>query len=79
MPLTVCIVNDDEDDKELFCEVLAELNEANKCINISDSHEALRILRQSQTLPDFIFLDLNMSRASGVQLLKQLKGLHPYQ
>ena len=35
--------------------------------------EALQVLQETYTLPDFIFLDLNMPRVNGRQCLIQLK------
>src|SRR5438270_7146277 len=72
-PLTLLIVDDDEDDKEMFCEVVSAISDSHTCITSSNGHEALHLLQTSQTLPNFIFLDLNMPRMSGKQCLAQLK------
>lgn len=39
----------------------------------SDGQEALELLTSKKTLPDIIFLDLNMPRMDGKQLLYELK------
>src|SRR4051794_30357681 len=72
-PLTVFLVDDDEDDKEMFAEVMAEICGFNTCITASNGFEALKLLQSTKTLPDFIFLDLNMPRVNGKQCLVQLK------
>src|SRR4051795_6752916 len=72
-PLTVFLVDDDEDDKEMFAEVMAEICRFNTCITASNGFEALKFLQSSETLPDFIFLDLNTPRVNGKQCLLQLK------
>jgi len=72
-PLTVFIVDDDEDDKEMFCEVISDISNCHKCIAASNGQEALQLLQNCETLPNFIFLDLNMPRMNGKQCLIQLK------
>jgi len=72
-PLTLLIVDDDEDDKEMFCEVVSEISNSHTCLTTANGQEALHLLQTSETLPNFIFLDLNMPRMSGKQCLTQLK------
>ena len=71
--LTVFVVDDDEDDKEMFCEVVAEINNSFNCITASTGQEALNMLQNQHFVPDFIFLDLNMPRMNGKQLLVHFK------
>ncbi|MBC7830156.1 MAG: response regulator [Chitinophagaceae bacterium] len=71
----IMIVDDDDDDTELFCDAVKEVNKDIECISLSNSEEALRVLDLPATeLPDYIFLDLNMPRLSGKQLLLKLKS-----
>ncbi len=71
----VMIIDDDADDRALFCETLQEIDSAVACIECSGGIEALEILkRPQQTLPDYIFLDLNMPRMNGKQFLQELKN-----
>jgi CheY-like chemotaxis protein len=69
----VFIVDDDDDGKEMFCEVVDNLYICSACISASNGQEALQLLQNAQPLPDFIFLDLNMPRMNGKQLLMLLK------
>ena len=71
---TLLIVDDDPDDIQLFCEALAEINETIHCFSATNGEEALQLLKATIVKPDFIFLDLNMPRMSGKQLLVQLKS-----
>lgn len=71
----ILIVDDDEDDIELFCDAVKELDGNIQCISASNGEEAIRKLsRENEPLPDYIFLDLNMPRLNGKQCLKRIKA-----
>ena len=74
-PLKVFIIDDDEDDRELFCEVVSDISDSIKCVSAINGQEALHALQSSNPLPDFIFLDLNLPRMSGTQCLAELKKM----
>jgi CheY-like chemotaxis protein len=77
MPKHIMIVDDDEDDKELFSAALLHLDPTIVCSQAGNGEEAMRLLHTTKTgLPDYIFLDLNMPRLSGKQWLVELKK-HP--
>jgi CheY-like chemotaxis protein len=72
-PITLLIIDDDEDDRQFFLEVVAQINPT---IIFTESHngqEVLHTLDNTITLPDVIFLDLNMPRLNGFYWLQQLK------
>jgi CheY-like chemotaxis protein len=70
----VLIVDDDEDDRDLFCTAVHEIDKSINCAMARNGEEALQALRK-RTLPKphLIFLDLNMPRVNGVQCLQELK------
>jgi len=70
---TCLLVDDDEDDKEIFCIALEKIDPAIDCITASDGREALSILSDESFTPDFIFLDLNMPRMDGKECLKEIR------
>ena len=68
------IVDDDTDDQELFMEAVKEVDESIKCLTASNCEEALDMLKNRKiSLPDVIFLDLNMPRLNGKQCLAEIK------
>jgi CheY-like chemotaxis protein len=73
--ITILIVDDDEDDKQLFIESAKEVDNNIKCVTASDGQEALRLLKDelNPLLPDYIFLDLRMPRISGKQCLEEIR------
>ena len=71
---TFFIVDDDMDDQELFIEAVNEVDRSIKCLAASNCEEALDMLKTGKiSLPDVIFLDLNMPRLNGKQCLAELK------
>ena len=70
----VLIIDDDEDDRELFCEAVGQFNKDIDCFHATDGEEALAFLTDANgNLPDFIFLDLNMPRLNGKECLAEIK------
>jgi CheY-like chemotaxis protein len=73
---TCLLVDDDEDDKEIFCLALQHADPSIECIMASDGPEALAILKDRSFVPDFIFLDLNMPVMNGKECLKEIRKQH---
>jgi CheY-like chemotaxis protein len=69
------LVDDDEDDKEIFLLALAEANPSIECLIASDGLEALSMLKEGSLIPDYIFLDLNMPLMSGKECLAEIRKL----
>ena len=67
------MVDDDEDDREIFNIALRDLGEHIHCVLASDGMDALEKLRGPDALPDFIFLDLNMPRMDGKECIAEIK------
>jgi CheY-like chemotaxis protein len=68
------MVDDDEDDKSLFEELLRETDPAIEFGSAEDGLEALSILQDpAQTLPHLMIVDLNMPQMDGKDLLTELK------
>lgn len=70
----ILLVDDDEDDREFFCLAVKEVAPALSITCCSNGDDALRVLHyKDSVLPDLIFLDNNMPRVSGKELLLKIK------
>jgi CheY-like chemotaxis protein len=76
MAISILLIDDDDDDCELFGEALQEISPESEFSCISDGCEVIRFLEASHELPQLIFLDINMPRMDGWECLNLLKG-HP--
>ena len=74
--LKIILADDDEDDRTLFKEVINDLNENIEVIMFENGDELLTaVTYPGATVPDFIFLDLNMPRKNGHECLKEIRKL----
>ena len=75
MAIKVLLIDDDSDDRALFCEVVQEISPEMVCATESDGEKALSdLLDPAFALPDVIFMDINMPRISGWDCLSVIKG-----
>lgn len=74
----VFLIEDDEDDQELFVMALRQINPSVECIVLSGADSALQVLEQSEAAPDLIFLDLNMPVMTGQQFLAEMRKKNPH-
>ncbi|MFZ5425706.1 MAG: response regulator [Thermodesulfobacteriota bacterium] len=77
--MEILIVDDDPADVELTVEGLKSAKLAININSVSDGEKALAYLRrqppyENATRPDLVFLDLNMPRMDGRQVLERMKG-----
>jgi CheY-like chemotaxis protein len=73
----VFLIEDDEDDQELFVMALRQINPSLDCTVLSGADSALQVLEQNEAAPDLIFLDLNMPVMTGQQFLAELRKKDP--
>jgi CheY-like chemotaxis protein len=69
----ILLIDDDEDDQEIFTSAVAEISDTVTCDCIPDATRALATLTAKKELPDVIFLDLNMPIMNGQQFLSAIK------
>lgn len=79
MKRQVLFIDDDTDDREVFCEAMAEIAPELICRAIGGGEAALAVLMHPETtLPDLIFLDINMPLMNGWEFLSLLKQNQTY-
>lgn len=70
----IILVDDDEDDRMFFTDAFEELKIKTKVATYNDGVYLMEYLKGTEdSLPDIIFLDLNMPRKSGMECLKEIK------
>ncbi|RYU93398.1 response regulator [Emticicia agri] len=73
-PLICLLIDDDQDDQEIFILALEDSGLNMQCVISHNASDALQKLIEDDTfLPNYIFLDLNMPRINGIQLLTEIK------
>lgn len=77
--MTVLYADDDEEDRFLFTEAVAEVRPDVAVLLAKDGLEALAVLKDLNRPPRLIFLDINMPRMSGFECLNELRCQERYQ
>lgn len=68
----IVLVEDDEDDVEIFNEVLKELNIPNKLVSFTNPDDAYHFLDKSTEQPFIIVSDVNLPGMSGLEFKNKL-------
>lgn len=71
---SIVLVDDDIDDQEIFRTACASIDRTINVVSYENGEMALKELSDMVSLPDLIFLDLNMPRINGMEVLEALKG-----
>lgn len=72
--LRILLIEDDTIEIMKMNRAIAKLQLPHEIIEAKNGEEALQVLRDNKTIPDIIFLDLNMPRINGLEFLKILKS-----
>jgi CheY-like chemotaxis protein len=68
------IIDDDVEDQEIFIEALHEVDPSVACDSVVSGEDAFNFLEANRSrLPELIFLDMNMPKLNGKQVLKEIK------
>lgn len=70
--LKVLLIDDEEDDQEIFSEAMQEVFPDVQLHTASNGVEALKLLEENQTI-SMIFLDLNMPLMNGYEFLTTMR------
>ncbi len=72
---TILLVDDDEEDQEIFLDALKEIDPLIQCSFANDGEEAMTLLGGDAIVkPDLMFIDMNMPKLNGKQVLQELKN-----
>ena len=69
---SIFLVEDDEDDQIFFAECIDRIENAVMYGIASNGREALHTLDACHTLPDMIFMDINMPLVTGLECLTEI-------
>jgi CheY-like chemotaxis protein len=72
--MIIFYVDDDPDDIEIFVDALKTITNTIVCSTARDGEEALEFLQNASTLPDLIFIDINMPKINGLEFLRELRS-----
>jgi len=72
---TIFYTDDDQDDQDFFKEVIAEITPQHEIFTQNDGYELLKVLQNPPPSPHIVFLDLNMPKKSGYQVLKEIREM----
>ncbi|HTF31136.1 MAG TPA: response regulator [Flavitalea sp.] len=67
------LIDDDPDELDIFTEALHEVDPSSVCTWADSPFNALTVLKT--TVPDIIFLDINMPRMDGFECLREIKKI----
>lgn len=67
------LIDDDEDDREIFISIVEAAYPAISLSVATNGQEALQALQATSIQPDLIFLDLNMPLMNGQQFMEAIK------
>jgi CheY-like chemotaxis protein len=71
------LADDDSDDRAFFCEAIQKVPINVELSVVKDGEELMQwLLKTPDSLPDLLFLDINMPRKNGHECLKEIKQ-HP--
>lgn len=74
------LIDNDEDDREIFCMALQEAAPDFECITASSGIEAIESFSRDESfIPHCIFIDMNMPMMDGIECLQELKRLQHLQ
>ena len=68
----IIIIDDDPDDKDVFIDILKELNVSNKVIWFQNCDDAFSHLKTTPEQPFIIFCDVNLPGLTGVMCKEQI-------
>ncbi len=78
MPLQhILLIDDDPEDAAFFSDAISAVNKEIAIAHASAGHHAIQLLLESQktSLPDLVFMDINMPVMDGWETLREIKRM----
>ena len=72
--MLIVYADDDADDREMFSDAIREIDPQISCMVFESGQSVLSYLNTTRTLPDFIFIDINMPKMNGYECAKAIKS-----
>ena len=69
----ILLIDDDGDELDILRNALERAGIKSVCAWVPDAEQAIQVLQD--TIPDFIFLDLNMPKINGLTCLKEIRKM----
>jgi CheY-like chemotaxis protein len=71
--MQILVIDDDIDDYEFFVSALKHFRPDARSLHVENGVLALEVLKELSNLPNYIFLNINMPRMNGTEVLIALK------
>jgi CheY-like chemotaxis protein len=80
MSKTIVLIDDDPDDLDIMKETLTKVDPSTQCISFLYPDEAIRVITSELiVIPDYIIIDMNMPRKTGLECLRELRAQEEFQ
>lgn len=73
--MLIFYADDDSDDREILSNAVKAVDPRVSCKLFESGEELLNFLGTSSTLPDYIFIDINMPKMNGYECAKKVKSI----
>lgn len=75
----IFLVDDDQEDRELFSEALSNITQTVQLTEIPSGVKLIEMLNESKLdLPEVIFMDINMPKLNGIECLKKIRSFSKF-
>ena len=71
--MRILIIDNDPEDREILRDAISEVDPRIECIEAKNGEVGITILRGMESLPDLVFLDINMPIMNGRDCLIKIK------